>query len=118
MCAADFSVITRYLYNMGANEILQRYVPEFERHSILTKAHGGAARGHYIGKATTQKILPTVLWWLALHKVSKAYCKACDACQRMGRPSRRDEFSLQTQVSLQPFEKWVIDFVGPIHHPV
>lgn len=27
---ADFSIITRHLYKMGNDEILQRYVPEFE----------------------------------------------------------------------------------------
>jgi len=35
----------------------------------------------------------------------------------MGRSSWRDELPLNLQVSLQPFEKWVTDFVGPIHPP-
>jgi len=43
--------------------------------------------GNYARKATAQKILRVGLWWLTLHKDSKAYCRACDACQRMGRPS-------------------------------
>ena len=98
---------------MGSNEILQCYVPDFERSSILVEAHGGVAEGHYARKETMQNILRIGLWWLTLHKDSKTYCRACNACQRTGKPSRRDELPLNPQVSLQPYEKWVIDFVGP-----
>jgi len=76
---------------MGSNEILRWYVLNSERNIILVEAHGGAARGHYAGKGTTQKILRARLWWPMLHKDSKAYYKACDACQRIGRTSRRNE---------------------------
>lgn len=81
---------------------------------MLTETHGGAARGHYVGKETTQKIEHAGLWWLTLHKDSKAYCKACDACRRTGKPSWTNEIPKNLQVSLQPFEKWAIDFVGSI----
>jgi hypothetical protein len=33
----------------------------------------------------------------------------------VGKPSRRDEMSLNPQVMLQVFDKWAIDFVGTIN---
>ena len=52
VCATYFSVIVENLYKMGSDEILQYYVPNFERNNILPEAHGGDAGGHYVGKAT------------------------------------------------------------------
>eukprot|EP00253_Pinus_taeda_P001413 PITA_01413 len=67
---------------MGNDEILQMYVSVFERSNVLVDAHGGTAGGHYAGRETMEKILRTGLWWPTLHHDSKAYCKACDVCQR------------------------------------
>lgn len=55
--ATDFSVIMRNLYNIGTDEILYRYVLEFEHASILTEGHGGVAGGHYAGREIAQNIL-------------------------------------------------------------
>eukprot|EP00253_Pinus_taeda_P030157 PITA_30157 len=103
---ANLSVIARHLYKMGSDEILQRYVANFERNNILAKAHGGAAGGNYVRKVRVKNILCTGFWWPTVKKDSKEYCRACNACQRMGRSSSRDELPLKPQVSLQPFEKW------------
>ena len=32
----------------------------------------------------------------------------------MGKPIQRDEMPLQPQVLIEPFERWDLDFVGPI----
>lgn len=57
MRVSDFSVIIGHLYKMGVDEILQRYVPDFERDRILAEAHGRTTGDHYAGKETMQHIL-------------------------------------------------------------
>jgi hypothetical protein len=60
--AIDFSLIDGHIYNMGPDEILRRCVMEAEQPLILTESHEGITGGHYVGKATTQKILRVGLW--------------------------------------------------------
>jgi hypothetical protein len=79
---------------MRPHEIQRRCVMEAELPMILEEAHEGITGGHYVGKATAQKVLQASLWWPTLHRDAKEYAKACDACQRVGKPSRRDEIPL------------------------
>jgi len=48
----DFTLIAGHLYKIGNDEILRRYVPEFERRQILAEAHVGVAGRHYVGCPT------------------------------------------------------------------
>jgi hypothetical protein len=56
-------------------------------------------------------------YWPSLFKDAKKYVRDCDSCQRMGQPNHRDEIPLNPQVVLEPFERWSLDFAGPINPP-
>jgi hypothetical protein len=106
--AVDFSLIARHLYKMGLDEILRRCFMEVERPLILAEGHKGIAGGHYESKATVHKVLRDGLWWPTLHRDAKDYARACDVCQRVGKPSRRDDMPLAPQLTLNSFEKWTL----------
>jgi hypothetical protein len=113
--AADYQLIAGQLYKLGLDNILRRCVLNHERQDILWECHNGVAGGHVGGKATAQKVLQAGLWWATLFKDAKEYARSCDTCQRVGKPSHRDELPLQPVRALQAFEKWVVDFIGPIN---
>jgi len=74
-------------------------------------------RCHYGVKETTSKILQVGLRWPNIFKDENEYVKSYNVSQSIGKPSRIDEFPLHPVKAIQSFEKWVVDFNGPISPP-
>ena len=84
---------------------------------ILKACHDEPCGGHFADKRTTYKVLRLGYCWPTLFRDAKKYVRSCDSCQRMGKLVARDEMPQQPQVLIEPFEKWALDFVGPIDLP-
>ena len=81
---------------------------------ILKASHDEPCGGHFVDKRTTYKVLNSGYYWPTFCKDAKTYVKSCDNCQRMGKLVQFDEITLQTQVLIESFEIWDLDFIGPI----
>lgn len=83
-------------------------------YDVLRASHNEPCGGQFADKRTSYKVLCTGYYWPILLKDAKKFVLSCDTCQRIGRPVSSNEMPLQPQIAIEPFEKWALDFVGPI----
>jgi transposase InsO family protein len=81
---------------------------------VLEGCHSDPCRGHFAGDVTARKALLAGYWWPTMFKDAHQYARRCDPCQRTSKPTPSTAMPLVPLMALAPFEKWGIDFVGPI----
>jgi hypothetical protein len=77
------------------------------------QCHDKLCGGHFAIDTTFRKILTTGYYWQTLFKDTKAYCDSCKLCQFYSRRNLSRE-ELYPIYPTTPFEKWGVDFVGPL----
>jgi hypothetical protein len=110
-------LISGILYKKGKDKILRRCINSSEVPLILKGCHDDCCGGHFAGFVTAQKALQSSYWWPTLFKDVALYAKKYDPCQRVGKPVASSAMPLHPILAQVPFEKWVIDFIGPIKPP-
>eukprot|EP00253_Pinus_taeda_P015881 PITA_15881 len=115
--SARYSWINGCLFYTGLDQEIRRCIREDEVYDILKACHDGPCGGHFADKRTAHKILRMGYYWPSLFKDAKKYVRSCDSCQRMGQSNHRDQMPLNPHVVSEPFERWALDFIGPINPP-
>ncbi|CAA7046825.1 unnamed protein product [Microthlaspi erraticum] len=68
---------------------------------------------HFATYKTVSKVLQAGFWWPTMFKDAHAFISRCDACQRMGNISKRNEMPQNFILEVEVFDVWGIDFMGP-----
>nr|GEU71405.1 reverse transcriptase domain-containing protein [Tanacetum cinerariifolium] len=80
---------------------------------ILNDCHNRPTEGHYDPNYTAKKVFDSGFYWLTIYRDAHDLVKSCDACQRQGKISQRDEMPQNSIQVCEIFDVWGIDFMGP-----
>ncbi|GJV59399.1 reverse transcriptase domain-containing protein [Tanacetum coccineum] len=83
-----------YLFKSCPDRIIRRCVFGKEMQEILEHCHTGPMGGHYGADITAKKIFESGFYWPTIFKDSIRYIRNCDACQRAGNISSRNQMPL------------------------
>nr|GEX44917.1 reverse transcriptase domain-containing protein [Tanacetum cinerariifolium] len=80
---------------------------------ILTACHNGPTWGHHGANLTAKKVFDFGFYWSTVYRDAHDLVTQCDACQRQGKISQRDEMPQNAIQVCKIFDVWGIDFMGP-----
>ncbi|GJW77463.1 reverse transcriptase domain-containing protein [Tanacetum coccineum] len=93
--------------------MIRRCISGPETRTILDQCHHGPTSGHYGPNTTAKKVLDSGFYWPTIIKETHTQVRLCEACQKTGNISKRDEMPLNNIQVCKIFDIWGIDFMGP-----
>ncbi|GJU41003.1 reverse transcriptase domain-containing protein [Tanacetum coccineum] len=93
--------------------MIRRCVYGQEAVDILTACHNGPTGGHHGANYTAKKVFDAGFFWPTIYRDAHDLVTRCDACQRQGKISQRDEMPQNAIQVCEIFDIWGIDFMGP-----
>nr|GEW83705.1 reverse transcriptase domain-containing protein [Tanacetum cinerariifolium] len=102
-----------YLFKICVDQVIRRCVYGQEAVDILTACHNGPTGGHHGANLTGKKVFDSGFYWPAIYRDAHDFDTWCDACQRQGKISQRDEMPQNAIQVCEIFDVWGIDFMGP-----
>ncbi|GJS07675.1 reverse transcriptase domain-containing protein [Tanacetum coccineum] len=102
-----------YLFKICADQVIRRCVYGQEAVDILTACHNGPIGGHHGANYTAKNVFDSGFFCPTIYRDAHDLVTRCDACQRQGKISQRDEMPQNTIQVCEIFEVWGISFLGP-----
>jgi hypothetical protein len=102
-----------YLYRVFADGLLRRCILAFETWKILEHCHLSPYGGHYGAFRTNPKVWQSDFYWPTMYDDAKSFVRRCSQCQRHENINTRDVMPLTSNLQIDIFDVWGIDFMGP-----
>ncbi|GJU05570.1 reverse transcriptase domain-containing protein [Tanacetum coccineum] len=80
-----------YAFKLCADNIIRRCVAGSETLKILAHCHSRPTGGHHSASVMAKKVYQSGFYWPSVFKDANEYVRRCDACQRSGNISSRNE---------------------------
>lgn len=109
-----YTLIRGVLFKLLPNQKLHCCLKMREATQAIAALHTESSGGHYAVNTIVKKIKEAGYCWPTMHRNTYKYIQSCDPCQRVGKPTATSKWLLTPILPLAPFEKWGIDFIGPI----
>jgi hypothetical protein len=105
-----------YLFLICTDGLLRRCVPSWEVNDILERCHLSEYAGHYATFHTDAKLWQCGFFWPTMYQDAKDFVRRCPRCQKHGKISTRDAIPLTTNLQVEIFDVWGIEYMG--HFPM
>nr|GEY26754.1 reverse transcriptase domain-containing protein [Tanacetum cinerariifolium] len=101
-----------FLFKICADQVIRRCVHGQEAIEILKACHNRPTGGHHGPNYIAKKVFDSKFYWPTIYRDAHDLVKSCDACQRQGKISQRDEMPQNSIQVCEIFYVWGIDFMG------
>jgi hypothetical protein len=100
-----------YLYQVCTDGLLRRCIPAFETWKILECCHSSPYGCHYGAFRTNAKVWQSGFYWPTMYDDAKSFVQRCIQCQSHGNINTRDAMPLTSNLQIDIFDVWGIDFM-------
>jgi len=118
--SSKYFIVNNHLFRRSYDGLLLRCIDDHGAQDVLESMHGSLhdvlpSGRHFVAKSTAHKILTSGYYWPTLFHDSHLFVLSCDSCQQSSRRQKLSVFPPKPVIATSPFEKWGLDFIGPIN---